>query len=1088
MDKVEKKLFYGFGIASFLWAFIAYFRTMAPTVSFWDCGEFIAVAKTLGVSHPPGAPLFVLLGRVACIIFFFVKEIAIRVNLLSTFTGALAVLFAYLILVDLINTIIKRDEGDGILVRLIPYVCAFAGSMLVAFSDTIWFNSVEAEVYGATAMEFTLVIWLILKWRHVRQTPWGDRIILLIVYISFLFAAIQLYSMAMIPALFVFVALVDEDKRKDWRFILMGLAMSTVVLSMWFPFWVGPICLAVTLIFLIFKLETAKWVNTLFSGFVISVLALQIPHYELSLYSIVEFNPEVAFEKVDGLMILILGAVIGFSWVLETNPAESKRRWSFAFWLVFLALLGYSVHLYIPIRAHLDPFVNENNPEVKFHGVFKKDKEGHFRWLDADWSQFRYFLERKQYGSEDMISRMFYRRASWQHQVLIHSHMGYGSYLYSQYVESFFGKPIDFLKWTDSLAAGLGFFILFHIPLIMGFLYFWERNRNGALLMLLVYLIGSFGMIFYMNFADGTKPELRDLEIWVARGSNGPQPEPVQMEVRDRDYFFTPAWVAYGMWMGIAMACFLDWLKTVAKTRNRRLNPLIAAVLLLALASPVLPYTQKYNSHDRHKNYVAWDYAYNLLMSCAKDAILFTNGDNDTFPLWALQEAEGVRRDVRIINLSLLNTDWYIEQLMDYDPIIDVYPLLDEYLLNPAARQNGKRLVSKEEFLQKVSHYPNFFREKTRVKLGKTGLTIDFPSYQEKSFIRVQDDMILNIITANNWKRPVYFAVTVSNSNFMGLWPYLKMEGFVYRLYPYAINQDERMIARDMEKLRYGLDSVFRFLDIGLADVNLESNTRELLTNYFAAFVGYANECSHNLKEAQDDMARLQKSADSLSPSRKPADAAREAVLKAGIAADQAKQEDLRKEIREKLERVISLLPQNVNGRLYAYQTFMMDNQPELAMQVLKNGLVLEPDRFEYNFPLGLVYFMTANELSGAEMQLKGEIQRLEREKATVAAAGIPALDDSLQKAGKQLDSVLQSREDKERMALPLLEKTVNEIDPDLKNPRNGRQTLMAVEYLFQLYSKMGSKEKALRLMERLSMAHPNDKRIQDRIEKLKKE
>ncbi|MFH1759527.1 MAG: DUF2723 domain-containing protein, partial [bacterium] len=375
MDRMEKRLFYFFGAASFIWAFIAFLMTMAPTVSFWDCGEFIACSNTLGIPHPPGTPLFVIIGRFAAIIFFFVREIAVRINLISTFSSAITILLCYLLLVELIKMFVRVEVSDHIFIKAIPYVSSFAGALLVAFADTFWFNSVEAEVYGVAMLEISLVIYLTLKWRHVRKTPLGDRILLLIVYLSFLGVGNHLYSMLVVPALFGYIALVDEDKRKDWRFILVGIGMSTVMLSLWNPFWIGPILFIVTLIFVLFSLETARLINAVFSGIVMLIQLLKIGHRRLSLYSFLEYDPSLTFEKTNGLLIIILLAIIVFSWVLDNNSVQSKIRWRFSFWVVFLALLGFAVHLYIPIRSNLDPFVDENNPEVKIHGFMEKDKE-----------------------------------------------------------------------------------------------------------------------------------------------------------------------------------------------------------------------------------------------------------------------------------------------------------------------------------------------------------------------------------------------------------------------------------------------------------------------------------------------------------------------------------------------------------------------------------------------------------------------------------------------------------------------------------------------------------------------------------------
>jgi len=308
----EKKLTIVFGGASFLIALVIYLITMAPTVSFWDCGEFIACSQILGIPHPPGTPLFILIGRFFSLMLGFIPEIAARINLISCLSSTVTVFICYLVLLHVCQYFLQSEKDaekeKTLTTQLIPHVSAFAGALLIGLADTFWFNAVEAEVYGLAMLEMGFAIWLILKWRRVRETAWGDRIILLVIYISFLGIGNHLYSMLITPVLLLYVVMVDEEKRKNWPFLLTGSAVSTVILSLWNILWIGPILLLVSGIFLLFKRETARAVNAVFSLGVIVVLFAKWGGYSLDLYSFFVKKPGVSFGITEAFMIFVLAA------------------------------------------------------------------------------------------------------------------------------------------------------------------------------------------------------------------------------------------------------------------------------------------------------------------------------------------------------------------------------------------------------------------------------------------------------------------------------------------------------------------------------------------------------------------------------------------------------------------------------------------------------------------------------------------------------------------------------------------------------------------------------------------------------------
>ena len=289
----------------------------------------------------------------------------------------------------------------------------------------------------------------------------------------------------------------------------------------------------------------------------------------------------------------------------------------------------------------------------------------------------------------------------------------------------------------------------------------------------------------------------------------------------------------YSMWLGMAAGCLLTFLFT---NKNKLLRTTVAPLAVIALfVSPALPLTQNWGPRDRHMNWIPYDAAYNFLMSCDKDAILVTNGDNDTFPLWAVQEAYGIRKDVRIVNLSLLNTDWYIKQLKDVEPRVPVsfsYSQIDALNaeLNP-------------------------FTEPTPYTLSHAGIQVVIPGRKQQKVMRVQDKMVLNIVDSNRWRKPLYFAVTVSEDNFMGLDPYLQMEGLVYRIIPTPVPQDKRM---NIEKTAYFLDKVYRFGTGKVTDEPVDEAARGLEANYTACYVELALTLRKPLLDQKSQLDTLQ--------------------------------------------------------------------------------------------------------------------------------------------------------------------------------------------------------------------------------------
>jgi len=290
------------------------------------------------------------------------------------------------------------------------------------------------------------------------------------------------------------------------------------------------------------------------------------------------------------------------------------KFWRISFLITLMGLIGFSTQLYTPIRSFHDPIIDMNDPET--------------------WDQVRDFIERKQYGSESMFLRMLPRRGQLANQFGTHIRMGFWGFFNEQY------SPV---KW---------FFLFFPLGLF-GIIFTIRQKWRLGTFMFLICLAATVGLVMYMNFADGT---LED-PLTGAR----------HLEVRDRDYFFTPGYIMFGMFIGIGIAAILhlvfSWLEKANVSNFAK--KVVLMVLAMTIFLPAFSYAQNHYYCDRSRNYLPYDYARNILASCRENAVLFTNGDNDTFPVWCLQYAYGIRRDVRVIVLSLLRTDWYISEQRD---------------------------------------------------------------------------------------------------------------------------------------------------------------------------------------------------------------------------------------------------------------------------------------------------------------------------------------------------------------------------------------------------------------------------------------
>jgi len=680
----------------FLGSFIVYALTVQRTLSFWDCGEFIACSYILGIPHPPGTPLFVILGRFFSMIPF-VEDISYRVNYLSVISSALTAMFSYLLTVRLVGYFFGKQKNLSFN-RIIAYIGGIAGGFFVAFSETNWANSVEAEVYGLSLALMVMMVWLSVRYFEERGTMQATRTMILVMYLAVMGVGIHLTVYLVVPICAIFFIIKENATIRDWL-IVCSFVIFELLLIIVFSNGRGGVDMfylfsgVLTFILLVLLYHKINWGITVAVGTVSSIM--------------------LGFEKF--MIAVPLGAIVLIILAILSKRYNLGMRWKTGMIILLVAVVGFSVHLFIPIRSAQSPRIDENNPSRNLQS-----------FLD--------YLERRQYGRQSMIDRMFERRGNWENQFGRHPHMGFWSYFEEQYSQ----PGIIFIIF---LALGL-------LGLYVGI----RKRLEIGLPFFTLFLVCTVGLILYMNFADGLKYNIQTGDAYL--------------EVRDRDYFFTPAFVFFGICIGTGISALIMLIRDkLEQIKPGSQKSLVYACSVLALL-PVITLENNYKPNNRSNNVLPYIYAANLLDTCEKDAILFTTGDNETFPLWCLQEAYNYRRDVRVVNLSLLGTDWYVYQMKNqYDVPIS---LSDEQILwNEHEVRPGITMMRPDEM----------FPDRPRKRMAYLQAT-----RYENTILRVQDMIVDEIVIENRWRYPIYFSSAPYAESPLRLRDRLVKVGLLYQL------------------------------------------------------------------------------------------------------------------------------------------------------------------------------------------------------------------------------------------------------------------------------------------------------------------
>jgi len=700
--------------------------TLAPTVTLWDAGEFITAAKVLGVPHPPGTPLFVLVGHLWGAVMP-IGSYAWRLNLMSACFSAAGAGCLFLVAHRLL-----QDEAPWL--RLGG---AAAAAILSAFTFTGWQNSNETEVYTFATFSIAAICWLCLRWRDVRATARAPHILLLIIYIAALSVGNHLLALLAGPAVSLFMlhtlrtlpAAEPADRQMEW-------AEWGAVTALWF------MLVAVGL---------------------------------------------------GSTTLLILGGVAlaaAAAWCLVTGSR------AFPLVAIGIAAVGVSIYGFLYIRAGLHPVLNEADPET--------------------WKNLVAVIRREQFGSRGLLDNpMFFPGPDNPGRTLA---------MFGQQLLSYF----NYYSWQ--WARALPPVVMVTVALIfatLGSLGFWfisRRDRGITWLLGVLWLVTGIGLVVYMNFKAGFSI------FWNL------YPSMDQHEVRERDYFFVVSFQVWGMFAAFGL---VGLLRMVSRPVVLRVGAAAAALIV------VLPFAANFQAATRRgaDAMVARDFAFNLVQSVEPYGVLFTYGDNDTFPVWYLQEVEGVRQDVTLINLSLANLDWYLSQLASrqtrpFDPARA--PAMYRTLVPPKPPDGPVlRLTPQEiEGLQPVR-----MSDAGMFRAGNFELPV-----RKGQILRTNDQVILYTIAQYlPAARPVTFGVSSGRGSWLGLDPHLAFQGLVFKVVPRAdtVHRFLRGVQGtmvDSTRTRVLVDSVFLFGKLFAPDsLELEPAAQQVATSFSAAWLELGN-------------------------------------------------------------------------------------------------------------------------------------------------------------------------------------------------------------------------------------------------------
>jgi len=904
------------GWCAFAVALITYTLTVEPTMSFWDCGEYIATSAKLQVGHPPGAPLYQMMGAFFAIFAMDDKHIALMVNMMSVFSSAFTILFMFwsssMILKKIISQYSEVNKNNAIVIL----GSSFVGALAFTFSDSFWASAVEAEVYAMASLFIALLFWLGLRWEQDMDSPKGNKWLLVISLVVGLTFGVHFMALLTIPAIGFLYYFKHYKEVTIKNFIIANIVVVAVLL------FIFKLLLPLTMAF--FGKTEVFMVNELgmpFDSGTIFVVLLLIAFFYFSL----KYTRAKGLIKANTLILCILFILIGFStWMMlpiranantvinENKPSDAREVLAY----YNREQYGSNPLFYGPQYTEAFSGLDEDNPYLDKAPNYERDyKTGKYvivnnfknaeqnsddnqkTFLPRLWSgenivsyisftnppEFRlnpdypyeedlskYGVDPEQLSEEDLAQAtaqlrneiektvVEFRKAYAQKQLdtedyvkFLRTYSDYliiekpatvdnlrfmveyqFGYMYFRYLMwNFVGRQNDVqgkydyqdgnwlsgIPFIDELHLGTqqnlpsdvlnnkGRNVYFFLPLILGLIgimYHASRDRKSFYVLLVLFLFMGLALKIYLN----ERP----------------------FEPRERDYALVGSFYVFGIWIGFGVYALYESLQ-------KYLAPKIAGPIIIGaslLAVPVLMGFQNWDDHDRSDKYTATALAKSYLESCDPNAILFTIGDNDTFPLWYAQEIEHIRTDVKIVNTSLFMTDWYIDQMKSKSYESNPLPISfvhDEYV---GDKLDYTAHIPKVESRWEIKDFIDFIKNPKSTVEMQNGQTIHFyptnkiripvdknniiqnkvvaAKYNDSIVPYIDIDikgnalyknrlMMLDLIANNNWKRPVYFSPgAFEDEDYLWMKSYLQLEGMIYKLVPIKTKVDKDTNPMDM--------------------------------------------------------------------------------------------------------------------------------------------------------------------------------------------------------------------------------------------------------------------------------------------------
>ena len=824
------------GWVTFAIALITYSLTLEPTVSAWDCGEYISTSVKLEVGHPPGAPLFQMLGAFFAMFTSNLNEIAKMVNFMSALASAFTILCMFWTLTNLSEKLALKSSKitEGKYIAILG--SSIVGSLAYTFSDSFWFSAVEGEVYAMSSFLMALLFWLGLKWESEIHTQRGNKWLILISFVVGLSFGVHILSLLVIPAI-VLLYFFKTYQKINLKTTAIATLISVVVLMFVFKF-LFPFTLK------FFSASELFFINS-----------VGMPYNSGSIIAAI---------------ILVALFYFGLNFTRKKNKVHSNTL----LLSVLFIMIGFSSWMMLPIRANANTTINENNPssarellayyereqygdanvfydtyysnsferEQNAKDPYKDDKPkyekrngkyeivNNYKDVVPNWSdKHKGFIPRmvnpaseKMYKSIAGIPQNSTRRPTFSENIKFMMSFQFG-YMYGRYfMWNFVGRQNDVQgnldvfngNWMSGITAidevrlgsqkklpsqileNKGRNKYYFLPLILGIiglLYQIKWDKQNFFTLFLFFAFTGFAIIFYTN--------------------------PKPFEPRERDYAVVGSFYIFAIWIGFGVLALYEYLKHFA---NKKAVAIVVSVVSF-LAVPTLMASQNWNDHDRSNRYTTHLNAQAYLESCDKNAIMFTIGDNDTFPLWYLQEVENIRTDIKLVNTSLFATDWYIDQMKratyEAAPIpsqlkhdqykygtLDVAYSLEHPRFKDSVMtiKNLMRWIASDSdatYVETESNTKEKFYPTNRIRIPvnkekvlENGIVALKDADKIVPYIDITIDdralfknriLMLDILANNDWERPIYFTGGANaDEEYIWLKDYLQLDGLAYKLVP----------------------------------------------------------------------------------------------------------------------------------------------------------------------------------------------------------------------------------------------------------------------------------------------------------------